>query len=220
MLIARHAQVVGLPDIGTELERVIAVDVRPVVDELILVFVLIERAIAAIDAECRTGAEEVVTVSVDEERRHVGSEGIVVQAGDTQRLCRIGPQRVWSYEDFVAEVAEAEIGQQIGPHGIVEAGRDAVVARIRDAGERAGAAAGFKARPNGQTEGSGRGGFELRQAVAAEDVNLLVKVMIYPCIELIFIRLHAAGARVVGLVQSRGGIGQRNQGQQLLGLGR
>ena len=44
--IARNAQILGIPDVCTELELMIAVDLRPVVNKLELLFVFDERAVA------------------------------------------------------------------------------------------------------------------------------------------------------------------------------
>ena len=89
MPVAGNAQVVSAPDIGAELEGVIALNLCPVVDELILVFILNQRAIATVHAERIAETEQVVAVSVDEERRHAGIElGIRVQAGDSGVLAR------------------------------------------------------------------------------------------------------------------------------------
>src|SRR5262245_30987490 len=46
MPVARHAQVEGAPHVDTELHRVIAAHFRDVADNLVLLLVLVERAVA------------------------------------------------------------------------------------------------------------------------------------------------------------------------------
>ena len=57
-LIARHAQVPRAPDVDAELHRVVALQhPREVADQLQLLLVLVERAVAAVDAEARSEIE-------------------------------------------------------------------------------------------------------------------------------------------------------------------
>jgi hypothetical protein len=55
MRVARDAQVPGAPHVDTELDAVVALQLRDVADQLQLLFVLVERAVAPVHA--KAGAE-------------------------------------------------------------------------------------------------------------------------------------------------------------------
>src|SRR5262245_7005422 len=89
MRVAGHAQVVGAANVGAELESVIADELRRVADELELVLVLIERAVAAVDAQA--GAEIRVrnSVALDESGEKAGTEVVEVETLDAGLLSRL-----------------------------------------------------------------------------------------------------------------------------------
>jgi hypothetical protein len=73
MPVAGHAKVVGPANVGPELEGVVALNLRPVIDELILILILDQRAVTAVDAQRVTEAERnaaAASVPVDIECRH------------------------------------------------------------------------------------------------------------------------------------------------------
>src|SRR5512140_2654910 len=90
MAVARHAKVVRLPDVRAELEGVVALDLRPIVDELDLLLIFDQWAIAAIHPKRIAKLEGCwVAVAVDEKRRHARVEvSVDVQARDPGILCR------------------------------------------------------------------------------------------------------------------------------------
>src|ERR1041384_1216255 len=115
MLIARHPQIVSLANVGAELERVIALNLRPVVDELDLLFVLDQRAIASVDAESVSELEQIVAVVVDEARRHASGKGFVqVQPRDSRVAGGRCIQAIRHNVNLVTEKAKPEIRQKIG----------------------------------------------------------------------------------------------------------
>ena len=62
MRVARDAEVVRAADVDAGLEVVAADELRDVADQLPLRFVLVERAVAAIDPEARAEVEAAVTL--------------------------------------------------------------------------------------------------------------------------------------------------------------
>jgi hypothetical protein len=130
MLVAGHSQVVSLADIGAELERMVALNLRPVVDELDLLFVLDQWAIAPVDVERIAKLKEAIAIVVDEERGHATRKCLIeVQAGNPRIRSGTGRKPVWHNMHLIAEEAEAEIREQIRMNDVVEAGCDAVVQR-------------------------------------------------------------------------------------------
>ena len=57
MGVARHPEVVRAPHVDADLDVVVAEQLREVADQLQLLFVLIERAVAAVDAQARAELE-------------------------------------------------------------------------------------------------------------------------------------------------------------------
>ena len=195
MAVAWHAQVECLTDVDTELEGMVALNLGPVVDELILVFILNQGAVAPVHAQCIAEAEEVAGVTVDKESGHARIEIIVyVQAGDTGILRRSGANSIRLPKDFITEPAKAEVCQQRRLHCIIKARRNRMIARVRPSGIGISGTRGIEARPTGyETEGARGDHAELLQAVAAEDVQLIGGVVIDAGVEGIVVALHAAG---------------------------
>src|SRR5262249_49497980 len=140
----------GAADVGAELDGVISGDSGPVVDELELVLVLNQGAIAAVHAERVTELEEAVAVAINEEGRHSGIKVLVhVQA----RNPRVGSGRRSDAgglaEAIVAEPAEREVGEQRRMQDVVEAARYRVVPRFRRAGVCAGGTRGVETGASG-----------------------------------------------------------------------
>ncbi len=73
--IARHSQVAGAADVGAELEGVVAPQLRPVGDTLVLVFVFNEWAVAAANVETFSKIRERCGIGVHLERRKARGEG-------------------------------------------------------------------------------------------------------------------------------------------------
>ena len=141
MPVARNPQVHRVPDIGAELDGVIALELRPVVDELELPLVLTQRTVAARELQ-RVAEVELVAriaaraIAVEEKRRHAPAEIIDVQSGNARigRGVRIAAARI--DVDAIAEPAESHVGQQRRAQRVIESRGDALVARPRDARER------------------------------------------------------------------------------------
>src|SRR5207253_9021219 len=71
---ARHAQILRITQVAAELERVVPEGVRDVADPLVLVLLLVERAIAGVDAQ--RIPERKATRAIQGEGGHAG--GVVV----------------------------------------------------------------------------------------------------------------------------------------------
>src|SRR5579864_7349638 len=98
MLVARNAQVIGPANVGAELERVVPLNLRPVIDELNLFLILDQRTIAPVHAERITELEEVIAVVVDKERGHAaGKRRIEIQARNSSVRGRAGGKAVRHY---------------------------------------------------------------------------------------------------------------------------
>ena len=164
--IARDAQVVRAPDVDAGLEGVAADQLGHVADELQLVLVLFERAVAAVGVEAGAEDEPAVAVAIDVAGRQAGGEGVVqVQPGNAGVGGRRGAVVERQHVDVVAEEAEAEVGQQRARERVVDAVREALVLDVRDAAEAdelAPAAGAERGRAVAQ---------ELAAAVAAERVG-------------------------------------------------
>src|SRR5262249_33090048 len=80
MGVARHPQIIGAADVGAELERVIADEFRCIADKLQLVLVLIERAVASVDAQTGTEIYVPSAVAVDESGEKSGTEVVEVES--------------------------------------------------------------------------------------------------------------------------------------------
>src|SRR5204863_332725 len=89
MLVARDAQITSLANIGAELESVVALDLRPVVDELDLLLVLDQRTVARVDSESVAELEQVIAVVVEVN----GARSRVVRLVFGSRHVRRGKER-------------------------------------------------------------------------------------------------------------------------------
>src|SRR5262249_17934730 len=135
MHIARHTQVVCAAHVCAEFEGMVAVELRCVADELKLVLVLVERAVAAVDAQPRTEVDVRNAVAVDKARKETGAERIIIQALDARIRRRILAEVERQHVDFVAEEAEAEVGHQSWRPAIVKTKSHALVAHLRGAAQ-------------------------------------------------------------------------------------
>src|SRR5437879_1281610 len=193
MLVAWDAQVASLADVGAELEGVVALDLRPVIDELDLFLIHNQRAVTAVDSQSVAELEKVIAIVVDEEGRHPSGKGCVqIDAGNSRVLGRRGLQAVGDHVDLVAEKAEAEVGQQVGPHDVIESAGNAVVERGGLAGEGADAAAGIVAGTTGGTVNTRRIDFEVGQAVSTEPVQLFGLIVIDTSVEGVVVEVNGS----------------------------
>ena len=221
VLIAWDAQVVRLTNVGTELDGVIPLDLRPIVDELELIFILVQRAVAAVDAQREAELEQIAAVVIDEERRHASGELLIqIQARNSGIGGWLRIKAVWNDVHLVAEIAEAEVRKQRWLVGVVETRRDAVVARLRRSGKGAGAAAGVVTGSTCQPVDARREDLEVHEAIASEYVQLIGRVVVAASIECVVIEVHRARARVVRLIARSRNVRLREQlqqGRRLLG---
>src|ERR1700737_3313954 len=138
MPVARDAQVLGVTDVGTKLELVIALDLGPVAHELVLVFTLQKRAIARVLSQRVAEMEVARAGHADRESRHSRRvRGVDVQPRDSRIFGGCATQAARCYLHVITQVPEAEVGQKSRTKRIVEATGDAVIANARDAGEAA-----------------------------------------------------------------------------------
>src|SRR5262249_37835823 len=106
--IARDAQILRISQVAAELEGMIPEGVRDVADPLELVLLLVQRAIAGVDAQ--RIPERKASSAVQSEGGHAGSiEVIKVQARNAGVLGGRSPQPVRIDKDPIAEEAEAEV---------------------------------------------------------------------------------------------------------------
>src|SRR5436190_17198019 len=170
MAIARHAKVVRPANIRAELDRMVALNLGPFIDELVLVFVLDQRTIAAVHSERVPELEQAVAVPVNEERRHAGVEIFVdVHTGDARVLGGGRADSVRLAKNLIAEPAEAKIREQGRPEIVVESAGDGVITGHRRSRIGAGGARGVEARAAGdQPEGSRSNHAKVLQRVTAE----------------------------------------------------
>src|SRR5690242_20012855 len=98
----------------------IAEDTGHVTDPLKFVFLLVERAVALVDAQRISEGE--AAGAVERKRRHSGGVIVVqVQSGDASVLRRRRSEAVRVDEDAVAEKAEAKVAQPRGRDDVIEA---------------------------------------------------------------------------------------------------
>src|SRR5690349_19126789 len=88
--ITRHAQIVGEPEISTELKCVVPKSLTPVVHDLELMFVLIEGAVAPGHVQPISGRSQNGGNGVEEERSQTGGSrnlrtGREIHAGDVEQ---------------------------------------------------------------------------------------------------------------------------------------
>src|SRR5215471_20539732 len=94
--VARHPQVVSVPDIASELDGVTAANVRPIVHKLVLVLAFGQRAVALIVAQGVAKLEVLGARDRNIEEWHSGGVRVIdVQAGNSGVLggCRAEPAR-------------------------------------------------------------------------------------------------------------------------------
>src|SRR5262245_36046438 len=133
MAVAGYAQVIGAAYVGAELECVVAMLIRPVIDELNLPLVLAQRTVARRDAQ--RVAEVETCHAVNEEGWHASGEVVVVQTRNARVFRRSGLPLPRIDIHAIAVKAEAEVGRPVGVQGVVEAGSEALIARLGFAGE-------------------------------------------------------------------------------------
>ena len=207
--VRRDSQIQSAAEIGTELNRVVTRDLRPVVDELELLFVLDERAVAAVDAEGVAELEQVVAVAVDEESGHTrGKVRVQVHTGDAGVFCRRGANTVRLAKDVITDITKTEIGEQVRPHIVIEASGNGVIPGVGSAGVGAGGTRGVQTRTAcNQTEGAGGHHLEVLHGVAAEGVDLIRQVVIAADVEGMVVEADASGRGKVGLIEDRRRVG-------------
>src|ERR1700688_4437652 len=114
MLVAGNTQVISPANIGSELECVVPLNLRPVIDELDLLFILYQGTIAPVHVERVAELEEVIAIVLDEERGHAAGKRLIqVQARNAGVGGRAGGKTVWHHMHLIAEKSEAEIGKKV-----------------------------------------------------------------------------------------------------------
>src|SRR5262249_51550035 len=134
--IARHAQILRIPEIAAELEGMVPEGVRDVADPLELILLLVERTVARVDSQ--GVAELKASRAVQREGGHAG--GVIVINVQARDACILGggcAQPVRIDEDPIAEEAEAEVGQPIRTEHIIGGGCYTLIAKRGCAGEGA-----------------------------------------------------------------------------------
>src|SRR5205085_4332042 len=112
MPVARNAQVHSMANVRADLDSVVAVELRPVVDELELPFVLAQWAVAARELQGVPEVELVArvaprSVTIQEKRRHPAAEIIHVQSGHGRISRGVHAAAARIHVDPVAEPAES-----------------------------------------------------------------------------------------------------------------
>src|SRR5262245_37795395 len=180
MQVRRDAQVIGAADVRSEFDRVGAVELGGVADELNLILFLIERAAAAVDELARTeiealpqffraqaeSARDVLNPRIDyESREEAGTERIDIQSGHAHVARRVFSEVGRQHVDSVAEKAEAKIAHEPVIPRVIESVSDALVAALRLAAE------GNNFRPAAFAEGRRPVEPEVGEAVAAKHIQ-------------------------------------------------
>src|SRR6185436_9547619 len=133
MIVARHSQVKGAPNIDAELKGVIVPALQKVPYKLELLFLLVQRAIAAIDSQ--TGAEVKLAwsaVVTNKTGKQAGGESIIqIQSGNAGIRRRPGAENSGQHIHSVLEKAEPEVHQRTLGNSVVEANCKTVVANLR-----------------------------------------------------------------------------------------
>src|SRR5260370_20021818 len=106
-----------MPEIGVELQRMIAPRVGPVGDPLELVFLLIQRTVALVDGKRITKRK-----APDAAQREGGHSRRVVivqvQSGDAGILGGRSAQAVWIHQHAIAEESKAKVAQPVRPNNV------------------------------------------------------------------------------------------------------
>src|SRR3954468_10915696 len=113
MRVARDSQVVGAPNVDAELEVVALHELGDVAYELELFFILIERAVAAVDAESRSEVEAADRSFDEPGRQPRGKRCVVVQSRNPGVLRRRGSEIKRQHVHLVTEKPEAKIREQV-----------------------------------------------------------------------------------------------------------
>src|SRR5438105_4251004 len=213
--VAGNTQIQGIADVAAKLNRMVAEDFGPVVDELILILAFQQGTVAAVDAEAEanaaegTGAENSAPVLVagtaeatDQVSRLAGGEvGTQIKAGNTDITRRSCAHSVGNHVHVIFHVAKAEVGKQAGTHGVIEAGRDALVSDLRLTGETT----ITEATSAKYAEGATRRLVELAEAVTAKDVHFLRGLEITANVEGIVVKHAGSVGGEVGDDTAAGG---------------
>ncbi len=212
-----NAQVGGVPQVRAELELVIAQNLRPVVNELLALFLLDQGAIATGNVE---GFAKVSHGPIEKEPRK-SSRGDVggVQARQPQSGCRGGGCRVeFRGVRVVTEVSESEVRQQRVAQRVVKARGQAIVVDQRLASQT-------QVSQSGAADGVAKYGLatelEVGVRVAAKDLKLIVGGIVAAHHVLIVVEASASAGRVVVLrsvIRPRS-VGRRQQSENCLGSG-
>ena len=218
--IARHAQVVRAANVDAELEAVVAVELRQVADNLELLLVLIERAVAPVHAKTRPefeGALFAGAVPVDEARRQAGAEravGVEARNAGVRRGPRAEVER--QHVDLVLEEPEAEVRQHRIGERAVDSDRETVVANV-----------GYAAKADDLltaplTERRRAVAEEVPKAVTREGIQAVAEPAVDAHVDRVLLEgLRVGGHEVVAraVVPTRR-VGPRNQRENILGLSR
>ncbi len=215
MLVAGHPQVLRIANIGSELEGVVAPDVRPVGHPLPLLLALVERAVAPVDVK---GVAEIEAgQAFNEKPGHArGEEVVVVQPRNAGVGGRAGANAVRQHLHAVPEEAKAEVGQQVGTEHVVKARRQALVARQSLTGK---AVRGKAPAAHHLAERADGGLAEVGEAIPAEDFQILACVVVQAQVESVVVEQF--GATVAEIVlDPRARVGRRQPLQEGHGLRR
>ena len=112
MRIAGHAQVVGVADVRTEFNTVLAADVRPIVHELILMFLLDEGAVALVHVQGVAKKELGGSGLLNRKGRHGRRGTVQVHAWNAGVFGRRRPKAPGTHIHPVPHVAETDIRKQ------------------------------------------------------------------------------------------------------------
>ncbi len=190
VVVARHAQVVGAPHVEPHLDRVLGAEhLRQVGDELELLLVLRQRAVAAARLVAERGAEaHRRRVAPDEPAREPGREGVLGEVHARDARVERGVRAVVVGEDVhvVLEPTEAEVEDRRRGQRVVEAHGQALVLHPRVAPEV------HDARPAAGAERRGAVLRELRVAVAGEDVHAVADPAVDAGVERVAVELLGA----------------------------
>ena len=200
----------------------VAVDLGPVVHNLILILVLRQRAVAARDVETasvlRASALGIGAVAARiskladfrkvERRSTVGKSSSGIEIRDTQLIGKLNVLIVFAGVDAVAVVAQAEVRQQVGADRNVRACRRAVVCANRGAPVAGDTESGASSRTEDRGAGKGIG----EAAEPAKDVNLVGGLSVTTHIPLVAVE-DACAARPVVVLQE----GPARQTTRLIG---
>jgi len=197
----------------------VAEELREVRDDLPLLLVLGQRAIAAIDLQARSKLDVprcAGVVASYEYRRQTGAEFVEVEARDPSVGRALRAEVELQHVHLVLVEAEAQVEDGRRVQRVVEASGDAVVLHLRVAAE------GDELRASAVAERRRPAEAVLREAVTAEYVQLLVQAAVDTGVELVRIELFGTLRDVVvpGTVLCPRGVRQLEQVQQVLGLGR